>query len=131
MNLNCFLICLQRRLSPFRTFCSTILSTTMKPSLSFKIIGFVLCCSVCCEFGNSSAFLRSTALSVANGNQLAQNDTLLKLPIRRQTSQTQSKQTERFLNFKCKNCNGEFASSRSYDVHTTSQHTSKSAGNAL
>ena len=32
-------------------------------------------------------------------------------------NQTQGKQTERFLNFKCKNCNGKFASSRSYDSH--------------
>ena len=35
----------------------------------------------------------------------------------RQKSQTQSQQTERFLSFKCKNCNGEFESLRSYDCH--------------
>ena len=56
---------------------------------------------------------------MVSGNQLVQNDTLhlLGLLMCCQTSQTQSKQTERFLNFKCKNCSGEFASSRSYDSH--------------
>ena len=37
--------------------------------------------------------------------------------MRRQISQTQSKQTERFLNFKCINCNFEFASLRSLNAH--------------
>ena len=62
--------------------------------------------------------------------QLAQTDVLhlLRLPMCRQTSQTQSKQTERFLNFKCKNCNGEFASSRSYDSHRRSHRRHRNVG---
>ena len=87
---------------------------------AFKIIVFAVCSLVCCEFGHNSAF--PTAAPVAGGNQLAQTDTLhlLRLPIRRQTSQMQSKQTGRFLNFKRKSCNGdicEFSFSCSYDSH--------------
>ena len=44
------------------------------------------------------------------------------LSARMQQTKTQSKQTERFLNFKSKNCNGEFASSRSYDFHRRHQN---------
>ena len=75
-----------------------------------------------CEYGDSSAF--PTAVTVASGKQLAQTDTLplLRLPVRRQTMHMQSKETERFLNFKCKTCNGEFASSRSYDSHCRRQN---------
>ena len=74
---------------------------------AFEIIGFAFCSLVFCEFGHSSAF--PTAVTVASGNQLAQTDTLdlLRLPMCCQTSQTQNKQTELFLNFKCKKCNGE------------------------
>jgi hypothetical protein len=37
--------------------------------------------------------------------------------MRRQTSQAKSKSTERFLNFKCKHCSGEFESSHAFQCH--------------
>ena len=117
-------------LSPFRTFRRTILSTTMKSQglftmRAFRIIGFAFCssleCSICCEFGHSSAF--PTIVSVACGNKLAQTDTLhlLRLPIRRQTSHTQIKQNQRSSNFNAKkvmaSLHPRVTESRSYDSH--------------
>ena len=86
---------------------------------AFNLIKFAVCTLVCCQFGQSSAIPNTVTMYAVSGSQLAQTDGLhlLRLPMHRQTSQSQSKQTERFLNFKCKNCNGEFASSRSYDAH--------------
>ena len=83
------------------------------------------CFLFCCEFGNglnySLAISTCTAVTVnvVSGNQLAQSDLLHlpRLPMRRQTSQAQKKTTERFLNFKCNHCGGEFETSRSYDCH--------------
>ena len=94
---------------------------------AFKIIVPAFCSLIFCEIGHSRAFSSLTAVQVtvnaASGSQPAQFDALhlLRLPMRRQISQTQSKQTERFLNFKCKNCNGEFASLCSYNIHRLHQ----------
>ena len=94
---------------------------------AFKILVLAICTLFCvlifCKIGHSRAFSSLTAVQVtvnaASGSQPAQFDALhlLRLPMRRQISQMQSKQTERFLNFKCKNCNGKFASFRSYNIH--------------
>ena len=83
---------------------------------AFKIIGFAFCSLVCCEFGHSSALKSCYS---CEWEPACSTDTLhlLWLPMSRQMCRTQSKQTERFLNFKCKNCNGDFASLRSYGSH--------------
>ena len=106
----------------FRTWMTSSRSFTMR---AFIIIISAYCSFVFCEIGCDQAYLSLTAVQVtstvnaASGNQLAQSDALhlLRLPMRRQISQTQSKQTERFLNFKCINCNFEFASLRSLNAH--------------
>ena len=108
----------------------------MKASLSFTMQAFIVfilvCCSFECEFGHTLVNLIPTAtiarkanyqvLSLLTGsaNHLAQTVKLLplqRLSMRRQKSQTQSHQTERFLGLKCKSCNCEFANLRSYDTH--------------
>ena len=94
---------------------------------AFIIIISAYCSFVFCEIGCGQAYLSLSAVqvtvNVASGSQLAQSDALhlLRLPMRRQISQTQSKQTERFLNFKCINCKREFESLRSYNLHRVHQ----------
>ena len=119
----------------FRTWMTSSRSFTMR---AFIIIISAYCSFVFCEIGCDQAYLSLTAVQVtstvnaASGNQLAQSDALhlLRLPMRRQISQTQSKQTERFLNFKCINCNFEFASLRLLNAHR-SPPTSKFTGDTL
>ena len=69
----CFLIDLRCRLSPFRTFHRTILSTRIKSSRSFtmrafKITGLAFCSLVCCNsaIAELSAFLFSDWPSTQN-----------------------------------------------------------------
>ena len=94
------------------------------------IIVFIFaCCSFECEFGHTLVNLIPTATiarkanyqdPTGSANHLAQTVKLLplqRLSMRRQKSQTQSQQTERFLGLKCKSCNCEFANLRSYDIH--------------
>ena len=128
--LSCFLMDLRCRLGPFRTRSSTILSRWMTPPHFFtmqasKIFVFAFCSLFGCEFGNclnyNLAIFTCTAITVdvASENRLAQSDllNLLRLPMRRQTSQAHKKTTERFLNFKCNHCGSEFATLRSYTGH--------------
>jgi hypothetical protein len=92
---------------------------------AFRVNVFAFCSLAFFEVGHSRAFWSLTAVQVqatvnaASGSHLADCYALhlLSLLMRRQISQTQSKQAERFLNFKCINCNGEFSSLRSYNIH--------------
>ena len=90
---------------------------------AFRVNVFAFCSLAFFEVGHSRAFWSLTAVqatvNAASGSHLAECDALhlLRLLMRRQISQTQSKQTERFLNFKCINCNGEFSSLHSYNIH--------------
>jgi len=94
---------------------------------ALKSLVFVFYSLSCYEFGHSTAI--STSAHRGNGpakwepaySKKPQTALpalqLLRLPMRRQTSQAKIKSTEQFLNFKCKNCNGEFASGRAYEAH--------------
>ena len=92
---------------------------------AFRINVFAFCSLAFFEVSHSQAFSSLIAqavqatVSAASGSQLAECDAfdLLRLRMRRQISQTQSKTTERFLNYKCINCNGDFSSLRSYNTH--------------
>ena len=104
----------------FRTWMKSSRSFTMR---AFRINVFAFCSLAFFEVSHSQAFSSLIAVqatvSAASGSQLAECDAfdLLRLRMRRQISQTQSKTTERFLNYKCINCNGDFSSLRSYNTH--------------
>ena len=94
---------------------------------AFRINVFAFCSLAFFEVGHtgSRAFSSLTAVTCCSiyyskhGEWQPECDALhlLRWRMRRQISQTQSKQTERFLNFKCINCNGEFSSLHSYNIH--------------
>ena len=102
------------------------MSRWMNPSNSFTmqaftIVVFACCLKECFQIGHGLVIPASVTCTAnthdltRSAKHLAQTDLLP--PMRRQKSQTQSQQTERFLSFKCKNCNSEFANLRSYDCH--------------
>ena len=90
---------------------------------AFRINVFAFYSLAFFEVGHSRAFSSLTAVqatvNAASGSQRAHSDALhlLRFRMRRQISQTQSQQTERFLNYKCINCNGEFLSLHAYNIH--------------
>jgi len=98
---------------------------------AFIIFVFACCSLGCCEFGHTIVNPRVVTCKAndfnlsrsASHHDLAQKNKLpvLRSPMRRQKSQSQSQQTERFLSFKCKNCYCEFATLHSYDCHRRHQ----------
>ena len=77
---------------------------------------FVFCFSVCWKFALSNAFSIPTAVSVASGN-ISQTDTLhlLSLPIK--VVKRKASRSKDFCLSNASNCNVEFESSHSYDIH--------------
>ena len=73
--------------------------------------------SVTCKANDFNLSRSASHYDLAQKNKLP----VLRSPMRRQKSQSQSQQTERFLSYKCKNCNCEFATLRSYDCHRRHQ----------
>jgi len=104
----------------FRTWMKSSASFTMR---AFRINVFAFYSLAFFEVGHSRAFSSLTAVqatvNAASGSQRAHSDALhlLRFRMRRQISQTQSQQTERFLNYKCINCNCEFLSLHAYNIH--------------
>ena len=99
----------------------------MKPSVSFTMQAFTKIVFAGCLLKCFEIIIPASVTCTANNHvltrsakHLAQTDLLpsLRLPMHRQKSQTRSQlQTERFLSFKCRNCNSEFENLRAYDCH--------------